>query len=113
MSEEKTIRLSKAIKEFNLSMDHIVDFLSKKGFKIESNPNGKLPSDAYSLLVKEFASDKSAKEEAAQITAAKIKKDIPVILDAQLKPKSDPREDDVREILIKNKGAAVESKEEK
>ena len=113
MSEEKTIRLSKAIKEFNLSMDHIVDFLSKKGIKIESNPNGKLPSDAYSLLLKEFASDKTAKEEAAQITAAKIKKDIPVILDAQVKPKTEPREEDVREILIKNKGAAVESKEEK
>ncbi|MEO8085870.1 MAG: translation initiation factor IF-2 [Bacteroidota bacterium] len=114
MSEEKTIRLSKAIKEFNLSMDHIVDYLSKKGFKVESNPNGKLPGEAYSLLVKEFASDKSAKEEAAQITASKIKKDIPVILDAQLKPKTDAKQDeDVREVLIKNKGAAVVSKEEK
>jgi translation initiation factor IF-2 len=114
MSEEKTIRLSKAIKEFNLSMDHIVDFLSKKGIKVDSNPNGKLPGDAYSLLLKEFASDKTAKEEAAQITAAKIKKDIPVILDAQVKPKAEPKhEEDVREVLIKNKGAAVVSKEEK
>jgi len=113
MSEEKTIRLSKAIKEFNLSMDHIVDFLSKKGIKVETNPNGKLPADAYSLLLKEFASDKTAKEEAAQITAAKIKKDIPVILDAQVKPKAEPREEDVREILIKNKGAAVGAVEEK
>ena len=51
---EKTIRLNKAAKEFNLSMDHIVDFLSKKGFKIESNPNTKLPGDAYTLLLKEF-----------------------------------------------------------
>ena len=113
MSEEKTIRLSKAIKEFNLSMDHIVDFLSKKGIKIDSNPNGKLPGEAYSLLLKEFASDKSAKEEAAQITASKIKKDIPVILDAQVKPKTEPKhEEDIREVLIKNKGSAV-VKEEK
>ncbi len=114
MSEEKTIRLSKAIKEFNLSMDHIVDYLSENGIKIDSNPNGKLPGEAYSLLVKEFASDKSAKEEAAQITAAKIKKDIPVILDAQVKTKVESKqEEDVREVLIKNTGAAVESKEEK
>jgi len=113
MSEEKTIRLSKAIKEFNLSMDHIVDFLSKKGIRVETNPNGKLPVEAYSLLLKEFASDKTAKEEAAQITAAKIKKDVPVILDAQVKTKVEPREEDVREILIKNKGAAVVSAEEK
>ena len=40
---EKIMRLNKAAKEFNLSMDHIVDFLSMKGFKIESNPNAKLP----------------------------------------------------------------------
>ena len=114
MSEEKTIRLSKAIKEFNLSMDHIVDYLSKKGIKIDSNPNGKLPGEAYSLLLKEFASDKTAKEEAAQITASKIKKDIPVILDAQVKPKAGQKqEEDIREVLIKNKGAAVVSKEEK
>ena len=114
MSEEKTIRLSKAIKEFNLSMDHIVDFLSKKGIRIESNPNGKLPGEAYSMLLKEFASDKSAKEEAAQITASKIKKDMPVILDAQVKPKTEPKhEEDVREVLIKNKGAAVVTSEEK
>ncbi|MCX6273947.1 MAG: translation initiation factor IF-2 [Bacteroidetes bacterium] len=114
MSEEKTIRLSKAIKEFNLSMDHIVDYLSKKGIKIDSNPNGKLPGEAYSLLLKEFASDKTAKEEAAQITALKVKKDVPVVLDAQVKPKIEPKQDeDVREVLIKNKGAAVVSAEEK
>ena len=63
---EKTFRLSKAIKEFNLSLDHIVDFLTKKGFKVESNPNTKLPGDAYALLLKEFQGDKSAKEEAQQ-----------------------------------------------
>ena len=75
---EKTIRLNKAAKEFNLSMDHIVDFLSKKGFKIESNPNTKLPGDAYNLLLKEFQGDKSAKEEAQQFAQSKIKKDTPV-----------------------------------
>ena len=83
---EKIMRLNKAAKEFNLSMDHIVDFLSMKGFKIESNPNAKLPGDAYSLLLKEFQSDKSAKEEAQQITHSKFKKDTPVILSLLLLP---------------------------
>ena len=100
---EKTIRLSKAIKEFNLSMDHIVDFLSKKGIKVDSNPNAKLPGEAYTLLMAEFQSDKSAKEEAALITASKIKKEVPVILDAEVKPKPVKKvEEDVHEILIKN-----------
>ncbi len=104
---EKTIRLNKAAKEFNLSMDHIVDFLSKKGFKIESNPNTKLPGDAYTLLLKEFQNDKSAKEEAQQFAQSKNKKDNSLILEAENRPKSTTRKDEEsKEILIKNMSAA-------
>ncbi len=99
---EKTIRLSKAIKEFNLSLDHIVDFLGKKGFKIESNPNTKLTGEAYALLQKEFQSDKSAKEEAHQLSLSKLKKEASVVLDAQDQKKQPSRkEEDSKEILIK------------
>ncbi len=103
MSEaEKTIRLSKAIKEFNLSLDHIVDYLGKKGFKIESNPNTKLTGEAYALLQKEFQSDKSAKEEAHQLSLSKLKKEPSVVLDAQDQKKQPVhKEDDSKEILIK------------
>ena len=104
---EKTIRLNKAAKEFNLSMDHIVDFLSKKGFTLESNPNTKLPGDAYSLLLKEFQGDKSAKEEAQQISQSKIRKENSFVLEADDRPKTNSRkEDDSNEILIKNVSAA-------
>ncbi|MFM7216736.1 MAG: translation initiation factor IF-2 [Bacteroidota bacterium] len=104
MSEtEKSIRLSKAIKEFNLSLDHIVDFLSKKGFKIESNPNTKLPSDAYALLQKEFLGDKILKEEAQQLTQTKLKREGQVVVDAESSKKSASRkEEETSEILIKN-----------
>ena len=109
---EKTFRLSKAIKEFNLSLDHIVDFLTKKGFKVESNPNTKLPGDAYALLLKEFQGDKSAKEEAQQLAQNKMRKES-VVLDAQEKPKAaSKKDDDSSEILIKNVGAATAPKEE-
>lgn len=103
MSEtEKTIRLSKAIKEFNLSMDHIVDFLSKKGFKIESNPNTKLPSDAYTLLLKEFQGDKILKEEAQQLTQTKLKREGAVVVDAETTRKPSSKKDvETPEILIK------------
>lgn len=111
---EKTIRLSKAIKEFNLSMDHIVDFLSKKGFKIESNPNTKLPGDAYALLLKEFQGDKTAKEEAQQLSQSKMKKDASVILDAEERPKTSTtrKDEESKEILIKNVGSGTFAKEE-
>ena len=115
MSEaEKTIRLSKAIKEFNLSMDHIVDFLSKKGFKIESNPNTKLTGEAYSMLQKEFQSDKSAKEEALQLSLSKLKKEPSVVLDAEERKKpSKGKEDDSKEVLIKGVSVGDYAKEEK
>src|SRR5665213_1246195 len=97
MSEvEKTVRLSKVIKEFNLSLDHIVGFLSTKGVKIDSNPNSKLPGDAYALLVKEFQSDRQAKEEAKHVTEAKFKKEPSVVLDASSmkQPQRKEAEDD-------------------
>ncbi len=111
---EKIIRLSKAIKEFNLSLDHIVDFLSKKGFKIENNPNTKLSGEAYSLLMKEFQSDKSAKEEAHQLSLSKLKKEPSVVLDAEEQKKPAARkEDDSREVLIKGVSVGDYTKEEK
>ncbi len=115
MSEtEKTIRLSKAIKEFNLSLDHIVGFLSTKGIKIDSNPNSKLPGDAYTLLVKEFQSDRQAKEDAKHITDTKLKKEAPVIMDASSMKHPQRKEVEDDGILIKNISSSVGvTKEEK
>jgi translation initiation factor IF-2 len=104
---EKTIRLNKAAKEFNLSMDHIVEFLTKNGFKIESNPNTKLPGDAYTMLLKEFQSDKTAKEEAQQLSQSKMKKDAAIVFEAEGRSKGSSRKDEEsEEILIKNMSTA-------
>ena len=68
MSEEKNIsvRLSKAAKEFNVGMSTIIEFLAKKGFKIDSSPNTKLNSEMYALIVKEYHSEKEVKKNAEQ-----------------------------------------------
>jgi hypothetical protein len=64
MSEaEKTIRLSKVARELNIGVHTIVDFLSSKGVKVDNNPNAKIGEDGYRLLLKEFQSEKTAKEE--------------------------------------------------
>ena len=54
MSETSVKRLSKVAKELNISIGSIVEFLGKKGFKIESNPNGKIGDEEYGHLLKEF-----------------------------------------------------------
>jgi translation initiation factor IF-2 len=43
-----------------------VDFLHKKGFDIENNPNAKIPPEALVLVMKEYQSDLAAKREAVQ-----------------------------------------------
>ena len=63
MEEGKTIRLSVAAREFNVGVTTILEYLNKKGVKIDSNPNSKLPSDVYALLVKEYQRDKAVKQE--------------------------------------------------
>lgn len=68
MTEEiKVTRLSKAAREFNVGISTIVDFLHKKGFDLDPNPNTKLPHEAYILLVKEYSTDISVKKESEKL----------------------------------------------
>ena len=65
MSEaaDKGVRLSKVAREFNLGLHTVVEFLEKKGHKVESNPNTKIAGDLYDLLLAEFGTDKAIKEQ--------------------------------------------------
>ena len=62
-----SVRLSKAAREFNIGITTVVDFLQKKGFKLDRDPNAKLTGEMYNLLMKEFAGEKHVKEEAKKI----------------------------------------------
>lgn len=63
MSEvSKSIRLGKAAQEFNVGVHNIVEFLHKKGIKIDNNPNTKLAPEVYAMLVKEYQSEKTVKD---------------------------------------------------
>ena len=63
----KATRLSKAAREFNVGISTIVEFLHKKGFDLDPNPNTKLPHEAYILLVKEYSTDISVKKESEKL----------------------------------------------
>ena len=68
MTEDiKVTRLSKAAREFNVGISTIVEFLHKKGFELDPNPNTKLPHEAYILLVKEYSTDISVKKESEKL----------------------------------------------
>lgn len=102
MSEgAKTLRLSKVAKEFNLSLGKIVEFLGAKGHPVDSNPNAKIGDEEYRLLLKEFSSDKSAREEAesAAQNSSKLKRET-IVLD-EIKPKKQ-KDEEVDEVVIKD-----------
>lgn len=66
------IRLSKAVKEFNISMSRLVEFLQSKGFEIANNPNAQLEEAAYSALETEFAKDGAKRKASHEVVITKV-----------------------------------------
>ncbi|HEX2975128.1 MAG TPA: hypothetical protein VHO68_04260 [Bacteroidales bacterium] len=104
MTEDiKVTRLSKAAREFNVGISTIVEFLHKKGFELDPNPNTKLPPDAYNLLVKEYSTDISVKKESEKLILKDLhrKKESVSIEDFSEKPATDDSDRDDN-VLIKD-----------
>ncbi|MFL5764975.1 MAG: translation initiation factor IF-2 [Bacteroidia bacterium] len=106
MSETKGQRLSKIAKELNVSIGTITDFLKTKGHKVENNPMAKITDEQYSLLAKEYQSEKAAKEEATKVTTSARAKKESITLDDAKKPES-KKKDEEEDIIIKNVQPAV------
>jgi len=67
----KTHRLFKVARELNTGSSTLVNFLNERGFEVENNLNAKLNEDMYSILLKEFASEKELKKKAELIKEKK------------------------------------------
>ena len=59
MSDKKSVRLNKLVKEFNVSIDRIYSFLELKGIE-DLKPNTKVSYETYIELLGEFDSEKKA-----------------------------------------------------
>ena len=95
-----TVRLSKAAREFNIGISTVVEFLSRKGFNVDRDPNGKLNEEMYNLLKKEFATEKQVKEEASKIELAFTSHQTITIEDKKTATKE--REKEREDLFIKN-----------
>ena len=65
---EKSLRLSKLAREFNVGISTIVEFLHKKGHKITSDPNSKVDAELYNLLAKEYGAEVNLKMESQKVS---------------------------------------------
>ena len=61
------IRISKLIKQFNIGLGDLVEFLRKKGVEVDENPNAKVSDEFLPELHKQFGKDKEALEQAALV----------------------------------------------
>ncbi len=105
--KEKVVRLSKAAREFNISLDSIVGFLTEKGYDIERKPNTKLDPAMYELLTKEFQDEKNVKEVAQQKGLEYVGKETISIDDSLEKVEKPVDEVPVEEeLMIKNTGVS-------
>ncbi|MCF8335099.1 MAG: translation initiation factor IF-2 [Bacteroidales bacterium] len=66
-TSKKVKRLSKVAKEFNVGIHTLVDFLNKKGYDIDTNPNAKVSPEQYELLLKEYSSEIDVKRQSEKI----------------------------------------------
>ena len=62
-----TIRLNKVTRDLNVGITTVVEFLQKKGYTIEANPNTRITDEQYAMLVKEFSKDKDLKIKSERI----------------------------------------------
>lgn len=111
MSEAKGMRLAKVAKELNVGTSTIVEFLVKQGYAIESNPNTKIDETQYSLLLKEFQSEKLVKEKSKSLETFSSKRET-VTIEEKHKEEKRTSEEIPNEILIKDTTLKVEPIEE-
>lgn len=85
-------RLSKVAKELNVATTTIIEFLEKQGHEVDGNPNTKITSDVYDLLLQKFQPDKLIKEKTEKV----------ILPDAAKKRPEPELPEETEEILIKS-----------
>ena len=68
------IKISKVVKDLNVGLQTIKDFLNKKNIDVDtSSPNARVDEDVYALLVKEFKPDMEQKLKSENFTSERQK----------------------------------------
>ena len=73
MDNNPSIRLNKVLRELNISLDRVIEFLSKKGISVEARPTTKISEEVYKILLEEFETDKSKRDASKEISEEKKK----------------------------------------
>ncbi len=99
MSSE-TIRISKVVKELNIGISTLVEFLTKKGFEVEASPNAKISAEEYNLALKEYGKEVALKEESKKVILKVKEKPETISIDDMKEKKKEEKEEE--EVIIKS-----------
>ena len=87
----------------NVGIATVVEFLQKKGYTVEANPNTKITEEQYAILVKEFSTDKNLRIESERFIQERQNKDrnkASVAIDGYEKQPEKPKTDDVVKTVV-------------
>ena len=102
MTDIKVTRLSKIAREFNVGISTIVEFLNKKGYTIDPNPNTKISPDVYEILIDEYSSDITAKKESEKLSLRTLRDKKETISINDIEQQRLPPSETDEEVLIKD-----------
>ena len=92
---EGTIRINKVLKDFNIGLSTLSDFLKKKGYTDELTLTSKISEDIFALVAKEFGKEQLIKEQSRKV-AIKVKE-----ITEMESSRAIEEEEPVQEVIIK------------
>ena len=110
MSEGRTMRLNKVLRELNISLDRAVEHLSKNGHEIEARPTTKISGEIYQVLLDGFQTDKTKKAASKEVGEEKRKEKEAIRLELEAKLEQKRLEEEAKREVLKAKAEKVEVK---
>ena len=110
MSEGKTMRLNKVLRELNISLDRAVEYLAKNGHDIDARPTTKISSEIYQVLQDGFETDANKKAASKEVGEEKRKEKEAIRLEIEAKLEKKRAEEAKKEEVLKAKADKLEFK---
>ena len=110
MSESRTVRLNKVLRELNISLDRAVEYLAKKGHQIEARPTTKISSEIYQILQDGFETDANKKAASKEVGEEKRKEKEAIRLELEAKIERKRLEEEKKEEVLRAKAEKLQIK---
>jgi translation initiation factor IF-2 len=110
MSESRTVRLNKVLRELNISLDRAVEYLAKNGHQIEARPTTKISSEIYQVLQDGFETDANKKAASKEVGEEKRKEKEAIRLELEAKIEKKRLEDEKKEEVLRAKAEKLQIK---